>query len=35
MKSPALVYNAEIRNNGTARRVVETLYRMGYKETGM
>lgn len=35
MKSPALIYNAEIRNNGTARRVVETLYRMGYKETGM
>ena len=35
MKSPGLLYNAEVRNNGTARRVTDTLYRMGYKETGM
>jgi hypothetical protein len=35
MKSPALIYNAEIRNNGTARRVTETFFRMGYKDSGM
>lgn len=34
-KRPALLYNAEIRNNGTARRVTETLYRLGYKDSGM
>jgi hypothetical protein len=35
MKSPALLYNAEIRNNGTARRVIESFFRMGYKDSGM
>jgi hypothetical protein len=28
-------YNAEIRNNGTARRVTESLHRMGYTDAGM
>ncbi|MFA6043301.1 MAG: hypothetical protein WC786_06490, partial [Patescibacteria group bacterium] len=35
MKSPALFYNAEIRNNGTARRMIEAFFLLGYKETGM
>ena len=35
MKSPALIYNAEIRNNGTARRVTDSFFQMGYKDTGM
>jgi glycosyltransferase involved in cell wall biosynthesis len=35
MNSPALLYNAEVRNNGTARRVTESFYQMGYKDRGM
>ena len=35
MKSPALLYNAEVRNNGTARRVADSFFQMGYKDTGM
>ena len=35
MKSPGLFYNADIRNNGTARRVSEAFFREGYVETGM
>ena len=34
MKSPGLFYNADIRNNGTARRVSEAFFRMGFKDTG-
>ena len=35
MKSPAIIYNAEIRNNGTARRVTDTLFQMGYVDSGL
>jgi len=35
MKSPGLFYNAEIRNNGTARRISEAFFREGFKDTGM
>ena len=35
MKSPGVLYNADIRNNGTARRVTETLVQMGFLDTGM
>jgi|TARA_E500000305_G_C4021717_1_gene239269 hypothetical protein len=35
MKSPGLFYNADIRNNGTARRVSEAFFREGYVDTGM
>ena len=35
MKCPGILYNADIRNNGTARRITETLVQMGYLETGM
>jgi hypothetical protein len=35
MEKPGVFYNAEIRNNGTARRISETLLRMGFGETGM
>lgn len=34
MKSPGLFYNADIRNNGTARRVSEAFFRLGFKDTG-
>ena len=33
MKSPAIIYNAEIRNNGTAWRVTDTLFQMGYVDS--
>ena len=37
MRKPSLgvVYNAEIRNNGTARRVWDSLCRMGFKDFGL
>ena len=34
MKSPGLFYNADIRNNGTARRMSEAVFQLGYKDTG-
>lgn len=35
LPSVGVFYNADIRNNGTARRVVEAMFRMGFKDHGM
>lgn len=34
LPSLGIFYNSEIRNNGTARRVTETFYRLGYMDAG-